>query len=81
MASEELRDPLRTAGPLLPLCLRRSRGEEHREGPSTQYSRALVPKAIEGMVFGARVFKDWVLGLSGTNSPSSYDLGLKAPLW
>ena len=34
------------------------------EGPSTQYLRALVPKAINGMVFGTRVLKYWVLGPS-----------------
>ena len=35
------------------------------EGPSTQYSRTLVPKASKGMVFGTRVLKYWVLGPSG----------------
>ena len=35
------------------------------EGPSTQYLRTLVPKAIKGMVFGTRVLKYWVLGPSG----------------
>ena len=35
------------------------------EGPSTQYLRILVPKAIKGMVFGTRVLKCWVLGPSG----------------
>ena len=29
------------------------------EGPSTQYLRTLVPKAIKGMVFGTRVPKNW----------------------
>ena len=36
------------------------RGSKH-----PKYLRTLVPKAIKGMVFGARVLKDWVLGLSG----------------
>ena len=31
----------------------------------TQYSKTLVPKAIKGMVFQARVLKCWVLGPSG----------------
>ena len=35
-------------------------------GPSTQYLRTLVPKAIKGRVFGTRVLKYWVLGISGT---------------
>ena len=35
------------------------------EGPSTQHLRTLVPKAINGMVFGTRVLKHWVLGPSG----------------
>ena len=35
------------------------------EGPSTQYLRTLVPKAIKGRVFGTRVLKYWVLGPSG----------------
>ena len=35
------------------------------EGPSTQYLRTLVPEAINGMVFGARVLNYWLLGPSG----------------
>ena len=35
------------------------------EGPSTQYSRAPVPKTSKGMVFGTRDLKCWVLGPSG----------------
>ena len=35
------------------------------EGPSTQYIRTLVPKAIKGRVFGTRVLKCWVLGPCG----------------
>ena len=35
------------------------------EGPSTQYVRTLVPKAMKRMVFGTRVLKYWVLGSSG----------------
>ena len=35
------------------------------EGPSTQYFRTLVPKAINGMAFGIRVHRYWVLGPSG----------------
>ena len=35
------------------------------KGPSTQYLRTLVPKAIKGMVFGTRVLKYSVLGFSG----------------
>ena len=35
------------------------------EGQSTQYSRPLVPKTIEGMVFGTRNLKYLVLGPSG----------------
>ena len=34
------------------------------EGPSTQYSRTLVPKTVLGVVFGTRVLKYWVLGPS-----------------
>ena len=40
-------------------------GLNYLEGPSTQYLRTLVPKAIEGMVFGIRVLKYCVLGPSG----------------
>ena len=32
------------------------------EGPSTQSSRTLVPKTINGMVFLTRLLKYWVLG-------------------
>ena len=32
------------------------------EGPSTQYLRSLVPKAIKGWVFVSRNLKDWVHG-------------------
>ena len=39
--------------------------KEYPEGPSTQYSRTLVPKAIKGMVFGTRVLTYWALGPSG----------------
>ena len=35
------------------------------EGPSTQCFRTLVPKSIQGMVFGTRRIKSWVLGASG----------------
>ena len=42
-----------------------SKASYNLEGPSTQYLRTLVPKAIEGMVFGIRVLKYWVLGPSG----------------
>ena len=35
------------------------------EGPSSQYLRTLVPNTIKGMVFGTRILKDGVLGLSG----------------
>ena len=38
------------------------------EGPSTQYLRTLVPKAIKGMVFGTRVLTYWVLGPSGSET-------------
>ena len=38
------------------------------EGRSTQYLRTLAPKAINGMFFGTRVLKYWVLG------PSWFDL-------
>ena len=38
------------------------------EGPSTQYSRTLVPKTMKGMVFGTRDLKYWVLGPSGLHS-------------
>ena len=34
------------------------------EGPSTQYSRTLVPKTTKGVVFGSRVLIRWVLGPS-----------------
>ena len=34
------------------------------EGPSTQYVRTLVPRAIKNMVFGTRDLKYWVLGPS-----------------
>ena len=35
------------------------------EGPSTQYLRTLVPKAIPLMVFGTRVVEYWVIGPAG----------------
>ena len=35
------------------------------KGPSTQYLRSLVTKAINGMDFGTRVLKYWVLGPFG----------------
>ena len=35
------------------------------KGPSTQYSRTLVPNTIQGIVFGTRVLKYWVRGPSG----------------
>ena len=38
-------------------------------GPSTQYLRLLVPKTIPFMVFGTRVLKHWVPGLSGLYVP------------
>ena len=41
------------------------------EGPSTQYSRTLVPKTIPLMVFGTRVLKYWVLGASGFANPAN----------
>ena len=44
------------------------------EGPSTQYLRTLVPKATEGMFFGTRVLKYWVLGPSGLD-PGGLDPG------
>ena len=34
------------------------------EGPSTQDLRTLVPKTIEGMAFGTRILRYWVLGPS-----------------
>ena len=36
-------------------------------GPGTQSFRTLVPKAMNGVVFGARCLKYWVLGPSGLN--------------
>ena len=44
------------------------------KGPSTQDLRTLAPKAMEGMVFGIRVLKYWVLG------PSGYSFGLPSDL-
>ena len=41
------------------------RGLLFPEGPSTQSLRTLVPKAINGMVFGTRVLNHWVLGPLG----------------
>ena len=38
------------------------------EGPSTQYLRTLVPKAIKGMVLRTRNLKYWVLGPSPTRN-------------
>ena len=35
------------------------------EGPSTQHLRTLVSKNIQGMAFGTRVLKYWVVGPSG----------------
>ena len=32
------------------------------EGPSTQYSRTLVPNTISLMIFGTRVLDYWALG-------------------
>ena len=40
----------------------------NKEGPSTECFRTLVPKTIMGMALGARVPKDWVLGLPGKDS-------------
>ena len=40
-------------------------GATSPEGPSTQYLRSLIPKAIPLMVFGTRVLQYWVLGPSG----------------
>ena len=37
----------------------------YQKGPSTQYLRTLVPKAMKGMAFGTRVLKYWVLGPFG----------------
>ena len=41
------------------------------EGPSTQYSRTLVPNTIKGMVFGTRNLKYLVLGPSGEHMAST----------
>ena len=41
--------------------------QTHPKGPSTQYSRTLVPKAIKGIGFGTRVLKYWVLGPSDSH--------------
>ena len=53
------------------------------EGPSTQHLRTLVPKAIDGMVFGTRVLKYWVLGPSGNMiyNGSFNDHILSSPGW
>ena len=54
-------------------------------GPSTQYLRLLVPKAIPSMVFGTRVLKYWVLGpskiawTSTAQRPYSKAFRLKGP--
>ena len=45
------------------------------EGPSTQYLRTLVPKTIEGMGFGTRVLRFWLLGPLGPKpKPETYNL-------
>ena len=49
------------------------------EGPSNQYSRTLVPKAMNGIVFGTRVLKYWVLGPSGYWSSQVKQLVLGCP--
>ena len=41
----------------------------HPKTPGTQYSRSLVPSTIEGMVFGTRNLKHWVLGPSESDLP------------
>ena len=52
------------------------------QGPSTQYLRTLIPKAIKGRVFGTRVLKRWVLGPSALCSASTLaDYGLPPQRW
>ena len=63
----EMREPFR---PRL-LQQRPHRLVHYPEGPSTQYLRTLVPKAINGMVFGTRVLNYWVLGPSGLGAPGA----------
>ena len=55
---------LHRLSPCLDVALR-IEASQGRKGPSTHYSRTLVPKATWGMVFGTRVLKYWVLGPSG----------------
>ena len=43
------------------------------EGPSTLYSRTLVPKAMKGIVFRTRNLKYWVLGSSGLFRASRFE--------
>ena len=47
------------------------------EGPSTQYLRTLVPKAIKGMILGTRVLKS-LLGPSGYDSQTVWICILRA---
>ena len=55
------------------------------EGPSSQYLRPLVPKTIQGVFFGSRILKYWVLGPSGSagsavDAPKVVD-PLRGPQW
>ena len=48
----------------------------HPEGPSTQYSRTLVPKTILLMVFGTKGLKYRVLGPSGIETIYIYNIDI-----
>ena len=51
------------------------------EGPSTQYSRTMAPKTIEGVVLGTRDLKYLGLGSSGLGKQARYEApGLVAKL-
>ena len=49
-------------------CAQELKPIKKQEGPSTQYLRTLVPKAIKGKVFGTRVLK-----ILGTGSQSFWE--------
>ena len=69
-----------TLGIQRPFPKQLSRRDHSLEGPSTQYLRTLVPKAMKGRGFGTRSLKCWVLGISGVLIPCKCGIS-KAVLW
>ena len=56
---------------LCAFCKQHYEVSSYREGPSTQHLRPLDPKTIEGVVFGTRSLKYWILGPSGLDASLS----------